>query len=339
MSDRRSPGTRGTPQVATLRAVAEAAGCSTATVSKALNGLPVSAENLERVFAAAEALGYVPNSAARSIRGQPTMTIGIVMDVDVHPQLELMAVLDTMIGDLEREGYSVFVSVARGDGGDSADVLLRRFVERRIDGLFYWNPRPAKSLAWYRRAGIPVLAIGFRDKECADLPLVTVDGGPVYRQAFKRLKALGHRVVGDVADPQAAAARVVSAKASGLRYRRLELGHDRASVAAFVSSLADDANAPTAIVAPYPNALQFLSVCEEHGLGVPDRLSLVSATDSDGAALLRTPLSVIRTDYQKVGRAAADAMLAALGGATLSDVTVPDSIQWIERASIGPAPG
>ena len=321
-------------RVATLHAVAALAGCSTATVSKALNGLPVSAENLGRVRAAAEKLGYVPNIAGRNIRGGRTMTIGVVMNLDVHPQLEILELLSSTIADMEAADYTVMVSIRAGD--IDVDVLLRRFLKHRVDGLFFWNARPASSLGWYQRAAIPVLAVAFRDDACADLPLVTADGGPAYRQMLDALRSHGHVVIGEMLSGREVHDHRRMASGSGMEWQRLDVGFDIDSVAACVRQIAASSTGPTAIMAPYPTALQVLAVCEELGLRIPKDLSVVSTTDGAGAALLRTPLSSIRTDFGQIGRVAARAMLDGIGGGAIQDRELPDSVTWIDRGSIGP---
>ncbi|MFD0331424.1 LacI family DNA-binding transcriptional regulator [Streptacidiphilus monticola] len=63
--------------------VAAAAGVSTATVSMVLNGgsnSRISAETQRRVREAAEAIGYAPNSVARSLRTRKTHMVGLVSD-------------------------------------------------------------------------------------------------------------------------------------------------------------------------------------------------------------------------------------------------------------------
>jgi LacI family transcriptional regulator len=323
-------------RAATLHTVAALAGCSTATVSKALNGLPVSPENLRRVRAAAEALGYVPNVAARSVRGGQTMTIGIVMNLDFHPDTGLLAILNSTIVDMEEHGYTVLISTARS-GAAEVDTLLRRLIERRVDGLFYWNARPAKSLALYARAQIPVLAVALRDDACADLPLVTQESLPTYRRVMARLGALGHRVVGELGSPNPAQrSHDAAARAEGLTWRRLDAADDAASVHSLLASLLASDDRPTALLAPYPTALLVLDACERLGLSVPGDFSLVALNDSAGAALLRTPLATVRTDFEALGHAAAAAMLRALDGETLTDLIEPTGIDWVERASIGP---
>ena len=63
----------------TIRMIAEKCGCSTATVSKALNGAEdVSRETAERVRRVAAQLGYMPNAAARSMRTSRSYCFGVL---------------------------------------------------------------------------------------------------------------------------------------------------------------------------------------------------------------------------------------------------------------------
>ena len=73
----------------TSRDVAEAAGVSQATVSLVLNGasgnIRVSGVTRERVLAAAAALGYAPNHAARSLRRRSTNVIALILPALDNP--------------------------------------------------------------------------------------------------------------------------------------------------------------------------------------------------------------------------------------------------------------
>ncbi|HLY81006.1 MAG TPA: LacI family DNA-binding transcriptional regulator, partial [Caulobacteraceae bacterium] len=62
----------------TLHEVAARAEVSIATASRALNGLAVSKASLARVEKAVRELGYVPNQAARALRAERTMTMGLI---------------------------------------------------------------------------------------------------------------------------------------------------------------------------------------------------------------------------------------------------------------------
>ena len=324
-----------THRAPTLRTVAAEAGCSIATVSKALNGLTVSEENLRRVREAAERLGYVPNQAARSMRGAGTMTVGIIMNVDVHPAQEVLATLDRLIVDMEIAGYSVFLSVAgRGQG---VDELLRRYAERRVDGLFYWNANDSPALSAFRDTAVPVLAIGHRDHGCADLPMLISDSTDAYELMYKRVRQLGHRCVLEMVPGIVSHVHQAAAGRAGLEWAMPDVAPYRDDLVDLLTCLAERSPLPL-IVAPYPVAIEVLLACELMGLRVPDDLSLVSSTDSAGAGLLRTPLATMRTDYDRIGSAAATAMKAMLDGVEPGDIVVPDTVTWIERDSLGPAP-
>ncbi|WP_185993469.1 LacI family DNA-binding transcriptional regulator [Rhodococcus sp. KBS0724] len=321
----------------TLRAVAQKAGVSIATVSKALNGLHVSAVNYARVHRAAESLGYTPNVGARGLRGARTMSIGVVINFDVHPGIELMTLIDKTVEDMERGGYGVLLATSR-PGGTDVDSLLRRMFERRVDGLFYWNAQPAKSLMLYREAGIPVLAVAFRSPECSDLPLISADSRQAYTDLFSTLHDLGHRMVVDLSGEISSRGHEVGARARSIEYQRLDIGFEREDVRRLVRSIAGRPLGPTAVIAPYPTALQVLSVCDELDVVIPDELSLVSVMDSEATSLLRVPLSAMSMDYQSLGSAASQAMLDKLAGGEIRDIVLSEAVELIQRSSIGPAP-
>jgi LacI family transcriptional regulator len=246
--------------------------------------------------------------------------------------------LDTLIGDLDAAGYSSLLSLRRQAEHD-VDVLLRRFLERRVDGLILWNATNAPSLKLYHQSNIPVLAIGFRDDDVTDIPLISMDPRGAFDEAFRRLSELGHRVVSEFVPVEApnVAAHHAAAQASGIMWHQVVSGFEYDNVRRLLVSLMDGPERPTAVLAPYPTAVQILRACDELGLRIPQDFSLVSVTESEGAAVLRVPLASVRTDYGRFGHAAANAMVGALAGEQVSDLMVSDCLEWIERASIGPA--
>ncbi|MDQ1553146.1 MAG: LacI family transcriptional regulator, partial [Microbacteriaceae bacterium] len=63
----------------TIYDVAALAGVSPATVSRVLNGIPVSLDRAQRVRDAAEALSFTPNRAARTMRNRHSEIIALVI--------------------------------------------------------------------------------------------------------------------------------------------------------------------------------------------------------------------------------------------------------------------
>ena len=72
-------------QRATLQAVAQRAGVSPATASRAMAGASiVHPDTIRRVRAAAEALGYLPGGPAQALASGRTYTIGAIIPTLDH---------------------------------------------------------------------------------------------------------------------------------------------------------------------------------------------------------------------------------------------------------------
>ena len=104
---------------ATLREVAALAGVSIATASRAINGAVASPAAAARVLAAVTQLGYFPDRAARSLRKNRTMTIGVVFfSLKLPGALEMLAALSQK---LEEREYTLLIA----DTGGRAPRLRR----------------------------------------------------------------------------------------------------------------------------------------------------------------------------------------------------------------------
>jgi DNA-binding LacI/PurR family transcriptional regulator len=125
------------PKKVTMRDVARAADVSQSTVSRILNPssskpkVPISEETKEKVMAVVEELGYQPNQYARSLRGQNSQMIGIlVADISnpfYHPLVR--AVQDVAF----QHHYSVMI--ANSDHLREKELLFCEAVQRRpLDG-------------------------------------------------------------------------------------------------------------------------------------------------------------------------------------------------------------
>jgi DNA-binding LacI/PurR family transcriptional regulator len=121
-----------------LKEIAELAGLSTGTVSRALSGSGrVSAKTRSRVMDLADKLGYQPNLLARRLRTQTTKTIGVLIPLGHERQQHLSdPFFNTMTGFLADEladhGYDVLLSRVIPDN----DRWLDGYVDSgRVDGL------------------------------------------------------------------------------------------------------------------------------------------------------------------------------------------------------------
>ena len=181
--------------------LARETGVSTATVSRALRGLPrVSEETRAKVMDAALRLGYVPSPHAVGLAsGGQTRTVAIV--VLFVTRWFFATVVHGAEQVLRERGYDVLLYNIGGDPDARRRVLLTQLVTKRADALIVvgLGPTPEEVL-WLSRHGMPVVTLGSRVPEW---PSVRVDDDAVARTAVSHLLELGHRriaYVGQLSD-------------------------------------------------------------------------------------------------------------------------------------------
>ena len=184
----------------TMRDVAQAAGVSTMTVSRVINGEPmVLPETAARVEQAIRRLGYQRNDAARRLRrqGQRTQTIGVLVDDLANPFFAALAAAVEGIARLH--GYVVLI-------GSSADSIRRErevvaaFSARQVDGLIIV---PVAGSHRFLRSQITLgtkMVCVDRPAETLNVDSVLVDNRAGARRAVSHLLGQGHRRIGYLGD-------------------------------------------------------------------------------------------------------------------------------------------
>jgi len=119
----------------TIKDVAVTAGVSTATVSRVLapgKSGRVAEKTRSRVIAATEMLGYRMNHAARSLKLQSTMTVGVVF-----PELAndfFMDVAEGIEQELQAEGYTMILSSSL-NSAEEEKKRIKMLADRMVDGM------------------------------------------------------------------------------------------------------------------------------------------------------------------------------------------------------------
>lgn len=119
--------------MATLKDIAEYAGVSVSTVSYVLNGKKaMSGEVHRRILDAAEALRYVPNKSAVSLKTNISRTIGVLMPH--FSSIFFVEMLQAIEEVTYEHGYGVILSLSHEDT-QREQRCLRNLLGERIDGL------------------------------------------------------------------------------------------------------------------------------------------------------------------------------------------------------------
>ena len=137
--------------VVTIRDVAQAAGVSLSSVSRALNGgKNVSARIARDVTAAADRLGYQPDFMARSLRTRSTGMVGCLVS-DVANPLNA-SIVQAAEARLREAGYLLVVASTANDPARERAAAVE-FRGRRLDGMLVapGSDANAQDLARARR--------------------------------------------------------------------------------------------------------------------------------------------------------------------------------------------
>ncbi|NLU66225.1 LacI family DNA-binding transcriptional regulator [Streptomyces sp. HNM0574] len=331
----------------TGRDVARRAGVSQATVSLVLGGKGegrVSARTAEAVTAAAQALGYRPNLAARSLRLGRTRTALLVVPVlgsDFFARVHTGAAAVAAEHD-----FGVVLYPSPEGTGPAPDPFGSS--RTALDGVIASSMAP-EALAALREAGLPLVMLDSDPAAPDAAATVNLDIADGMRQTVAHLTGLGHRRLAHLAAAVDSwtfreRARALSGALTGtgaalLRTERTALAVPEACAAA-TRALTAPGPRPTALVCD--DDLVAAGACKAArrlGLRVPEDVSVTGFDDLTLATALEPELTTVRLPAEEFGAAGMRALLAGLspahgpapGGAALPVTLVP-------RGSTGPAP-
>lgn len=320
----------------TLVLVAELAGVSIASVSRVMNGLPASQRVTERVRAAAEELGYVPDATARSLKVGRTEQIALaVADVGNPVYVSMMREISRVV---TKAGYRLVLSDTGSDPRDQIDLLVslnRGFA----DGLILSPLRVPEALGEQLNASrFPIVIIGSLPPG-VELDNVRADSAAGMVLAVDHLAEQGRQRIAFVNGP----VDTVPGAARLNGYLRAITARDLPQNADAQVSAKDftykaglkgaerllDQCTPDAIVCANDLlAIAVMKIAGQKGLRVPDDLAIVGMDDTDLADLANPSITSVDLGATKRARAAAKLLLRRLDDpqAKVKQVVIQPSI-------------
>lgn len=322
------------PSRAGVREVAAAAGVSTQTVSRVINGqLNVRPETRDRVLAAMTALDYRVNNAARALGTRTTRTIGVIAsDATLYGPAVGIAALESAAREVGR-----WIATAYADAADEASVAAAadRLLSQGVDGLIVLAPHaPTFSSLTAAYPGIAIAGLHMHDGAAGQR-----EGAA---SAVRHLVELGHRRIGRLAGPDEwieATARdegaVTELRAAGLdpgpRWTGDWSAEAAARLAADIGGAVRGDDGLTAIaVANDQMALGLMAGLRSAGLRVPDDVSITGFDDNPDAAFYAPALTTVRLDLLGEARRGVAAVLS------MTDASSPASPTLVVRESTAP---
>lgn len=312
--------------------VAAAAGVSAQTVSRVVNDSPrVDPVTRAKVEAAMSDLGYRMHRAARALRTGRTDTIGLIVSTlaSVGNSRMLQAIADAA----SARGFALTVVTA--SGREAVADGFERLHDQGIDGAVILN----EATALARGLDVPDdLALVVVDSPPDDrFAVVQTDHAAGARAATERLLAAGHATVHHIAGPEGSFA--ATERERGWREALLAAGRpapepergDWTAASGHAAATALVAEATAVFAANDQMALGALRALAEGGRRIPEDVAVVGFDDVEDAAEYRPPLTTIRQDFDTLGAAAVESLVALIGGRRPEPVVVTPAL--VERAS------
>jgi LacI family transcriptional regulator len=310
---------------ASIRDVARRAGVSIASVSRALNHPEqVSVELRERIDAAAQALGYVPDGSARAMSSRTTRTIGAL--VPTLDNAMYARGIDALQKRLAAEGYLLLIATT---GYDPAVEWKQahNMLGRGVDGLVLrGDVHTAELRRMLDMHAVPFINVGVYHPH-RPYASVGVDNEAAAHQACRYLLQQGHREIGMVAalsgQNDRSAARIEGVRRA-LREGGLALPEDWLVEVPYRLDDAREAarqllgrqRRPSAIVCGNDVLAHGVILEAEHGMGipVPRALSVIGFDDLELSRHLRPALTTMRLPIDEIWNRAGDYLLNSLNG-------------------------
>ena len=309
--------------MATMKDVAQLAGVSTATVSRALmNPEKVSVSTRKRVEAAVLEAGYSPNTLARNLRRNESKTIITIVPDICDPYFA------EIIRGIEDAAVENDYLVLLGDSGQQKkreSSFVNLVFTKQADGMLLLGTDHPFDVSKPEQKNLPPMVMACEFAPELELPTVHIDNLTSAFEAVNYLAQLGHKRIAQISGPTTAT--LCKFRQQGYQQALRRAGVSMNPAYSTVGDFTFEAGAqavrqllalpeqPTAIFCHNDAmAIGAIQEAKKLGLRVPQDLSIVGFDDIQFAQYCDPPLTTISQPRYEIGRQAMLMMLDLLKG-------------------------
>lgn len=339
---KREKGILTTPSSAplTLADVAEHAGVSPITASRALNRPEmVNRATREKVLEAVRAIGYVPNLLAGSLASSKSRLVAVLLPTIANSLF--VNTIEAIMSRLTEAGYQTLLGPT-GYSSDKEEALLEAILGRRPDGIVLTGSlHTAASHARLAAVKVPVVEAWELSETPFDMQ-VGFSHEKVGEHIAQHFFAKGYRrfSVISVDDPRG------RRRCAALLERLATLGIDDVPVEILplpatwqvgregLQRLLKRSPAPQLVVCSSDTlAMGVLAEAASLGLRVPEQLAVLGFGNIDEGQYSHPALSSVSVNAQDMGRQVAEALLDRFSGQQGGPASVDTGFTLLERSS------
>lgn len=335
--------------MATIKDVAKHAGVSTTTVSHVINKTRFVAEpTAERVWQTINQLNYSPSAVARSLKVKQTHTLGLLStSVEAPYWAEIIEAIEKKC---YQHGYTLILANVHNDI-EKQRAYLSMLAQKRVDGLLvmcaeYPNAL-LKMLEGYRTIPMVVLDWAKSQGDFTDTILDNAFQGGYL--AGNYLVKRGHRDIGCI--PGQIARNTGGGRLEGfkqaLRDAKIAVNtqwfvqgdfESESGYQAMKTILAQP-TLPTAVFCG-GDAMAMGAMCaiDEHGLKVPDNISIIGYDNLRNARYFTPALTTVHQPKTELGERALEMLLDRIVNKRGNPQTIEIHPNLVERRSVADGP-
>ena len=333
----------------TISDIARIAEVSKSTVSRVLTGNSYVEESKKsKILKAIKETGYVPNFAARSLRGRSTGTIGVILNLDPDYHFSDFISMETLRGissSAYEQGYNVSVIVE-----ECTHALPRILKDQSVDGLIVMGLKEKeKALEIIKNPedlSIPVVLLNYSES-FKRFPSVSFSNEKNGYDFLMYVISMGHKDVGTIdCSPDILA---VKNRMEGFRRALDQSGFAFIPEWHFIYKDIDQGEAgrkgaehflqlktkPSVIIASADDiAISFIASITAAGLKVPEDVSVVGVDDIPISKYINPPLTTQKVEGYKRGTLVFEMLGQLMNGDKPTEKHVYIRSAIIERKSL-----
>ena len=319
-----------------IREVAQAAGVSVATVSRAIsNPEKVSPASLKKVKDAINAVGYRPNLLARNFRAARSYAIVVLVPDITNPYFS--QVIQAIEDRAQQKGYAVLLGDTR-ESSKREQEYVNRVETRLADGVIQLRPQSMSAstldIPWVNACG----CVGTPG------PSVRVDNIAASKTIVDHLLALGHKRIGVISGLRKNPHTIDRLEGYKQSLKEADIPFDKELIAEGDFTMWSGKNAahhffqqrelPTAICCMNDEmAIGAIQSIKAKGMCVPTDISVTGFDDINYAKYWDPGLTTIAQPAEDIGRISFDTLLRIIDGEDLSQQEIVLPTEFIVRQS------
>lgn len=312
--------------MATIKQVAEEANVSPSTVSRVFSGKAYVAEDIKKkVYEAAEKLGYTPNPLAKALKEGKSNTIALIVPDIMNP---IFPIITKGVESSARNSGFTVVLCNTDSNIDTEIYYINKLKDHWIDGFILCTATStSKHLIELRNSGIPIVLVSRSLGDKVDS--VVVDNYKATYNAVTYLIHTGHKRIAIACGPRSL--DIYEQRFRGyfdaLKDHGMEFTQDAAiyiqdnnySFYPMTRSLLREYKPDAIIATSDPVAFVVMRAIHDHGLSIPDDISVIGFDNIEQSQYVEPPLTTISQPLYNMGEIATQKLIKMIKNPPLKD--------------------